>query len=69
MNRYRSLPVSSPRDDDVPNDSADELLTHLLATAKQAIDEHLNRNGVCRCCSAPWPCKTACLAESTLGWF
>lgn len=41
-------------------------LVHLLGTARQVIDQHLNDHGICTDCGLSWPCQRARLAESAL---
>lgn len=40
---------------------------HLLGTARQVIDQHLNDHGTCASCGSAWPCQRARLAEFALG--
>lgn len=42
-------------------------VVHLLGTAQQVIDQHLNDRGSCACCGSAWPCQRARLAEFALG--
>jgi hypothetical protein len=42
-------------------------LVHLLSTARQVIDQHLNAGGTCARCGSAWPCQRARLAEFALG--
>jgi hypothetical protein len=52
-----------------PASSADYFppeLMHLLGTARQAIDQHLNNHGNCADCGLAWPCERARLAEFAL---
>jgi hypothetical protein len=42
-------------------------LVHLLGTAQQVIDQHVNDCGNCACCGSLWPCQRAQLAEFALG--
>lgn len=39
---------------------------HMLTTAMQAIDVHVNDHGSCAGCHTSWPCVTAVLAEHNL---
>jgi hypothetical protein len=41
-------------------------VVHLLDTARNVIDQHLNDNGTCAECESAWPCQHARLAESAL---
>jgi hypothetical protein len=41
-------------------------LVHLLGTAANVIDQHLNDCGHCVDCGAVWPCQRSRLAEFTL---
>jgi len=41
-------------------------LVHLLGTATQVIDQHLNDHGTCTDCGLSWPCQHAQLAEFAL---
>jgi len=41
-------------------------LMHLLATAQQVIDQHVNAYGICAYCGSKWPCQRAQLAEFAL---
>lgn len=40
---------------------------HLLGTARQVIDQHVNDGGTCASCQLAWPCQRARLAEFALG--
>jgi predicted DNA-binding transcriptional regulator AlpA len=42
-------------------------VVHLLGTARQLIDRHINDGGICAECGLSWPCQRAQLAELTLG--
>ncbi len=45
-----------------------DLFERLRATAIETISRHIAGTGrQCRCCGAAWPCRSACLAEFTLG--
>jgi hypothetical protein len=48
---------------------ADDALAHMLDTARNEIDRHLNENGTCAWCANPWPCDAACRAEFALSAF
>jgi hypothetical protein len=39
---------------------------HLLGTARQVIDQHLDDHGTCTDCGLPWPCQRAQQAEFAL---
>lgn len=41
-------------------------LMHMLATAQQVIDQHVNAYGTCADCGSTWPCQRAQLAELAL---
>jgi len=41
-------------------------LIHLLATARQVIDQHVNDHGTCADCGLAWPCQRARQADLTL---
>lgn len=41
-------------------------LVHLLGTARQVIDRHLNDSGTCADCGLTWPCRSARLADLAL---
>jgi hypothetical protein len=41
-------------------------LVHLLGTARQMIDQHVNHRGSCSDCGSVWPCQSARLAEFAL---
>jgi hypothetical protein len=55
---------------DTPPASRTELFppefVHLLGTARQVIDGHLNDHGTCADCGSSWPCQRAQLAEFAL---
>lgn len=55
------IPTTGPADLFPPE------LVHLLGTAQQVIDQHVNNCGSCACCGAVWPCQRARLAEFALG--
>jgi hypothetical protein len=50
-----------------PGDFLPPELVHLLGTARQVIDQHVNDRGSCAACGAGWPCQRARLAEFALG--
>jgi hypothetical protein len=41
-------------------------LVHLLGTARDVIDQHVNNCGNCDHCGSAWPCHDARLAEFAL---
>jgi hypothetical protein len=41
-------------------------LVHLIGTARQVIDQHVNDHGTCACCGLAWPCERARLADLAL---
>jgi hypothetical protein len=41
-------------------------VVHLLGTAREVIDQHVNDHGTCAECGLIWPCRRARLAESAL---
>jgi hypothetical protein len=55
-----TTPTTSPADYFPPE------LVHLLGTAQQVIDQHLNDHGNCTDCGSVWPCERAQLAEFAL---
>lgn len=46
--------------------SADTAIENLAVAASRAINAHVNHDGRCAVCLAPFPCPTACLAEANL---
>lgn len=56
----RTTPTTSPADYFPPE------LVHLLGTACQVIDRHLNDHGNCSVCRSAWPCERAELAGFAL---
>lgn len=55
------IPTAGPADLFPPE------LVHLLGTAQQVIDQHVNDRGHCAGCGSVWPCQRALLAEFALG--
>jgi hypothetical protein len=47
--------------------AAEAAMDRLRATAARVLREHLGDDGKCTRCRLPWPCDSACLAESALG--
>jgi hypothetical protein len=41
-------------------------LVHLLGTARQVIDRHVDDYGTCAECRLTWPCESARLADLAL---
>ncbi len=56
----RTTPATSAADYFPPE------LVHLLGTARQVIDQHLNDHGNCADCRSAWPCEQAQLAGFAL---
>lgn len=42
-------------------------LARLLSMARTELDRHVNQDGNCRECHAPWPCEQVSLAAFTMG--
>jgi hypothetical protein len=55
-----STPTPSPAEFFPPE------LLHLLGTARQVIDRHVNDHGSCAACGSTWPCQSAQQADFAL---
>jgi hypothetical protein len=58
---YTPTPGKASKDEFFPPE-----LMHLLATAQQVIDQHVNAYGICAYCGSIWPCQRAELADFAL---
>jgi len=41
-------------------------LLHLIGTARQVMDQHVNDHGTCAACGLSWPCQRAQQADLAL---